>query len=237
MIARLALLVVFCLCVLSCREKLPVNDSGSSLQFLFRFKPGDYFSFDNWKLDIYRQRIPNSYFRNSWTVADTGRAMRGWTRVAIVIDSTFDATNRLVRRDSLLFRSGDDGDVYQWGFLKALIAERETLNLAPQWDRIAAFSQPLGSTWVIARIDTSIGGRTNETVYGRILTAREYVGPLTINGEERAILSYIIEITKPRLDYTFWLTDSPSAVAKVLDDSETLQNSTLRELKLIRTRQ
>ena len=163
--------------------------------------------------------------------------MRGWTRVAIVIDSTFDATNRLVQRDSLLFRSGDDGDVYQWGFLKALIAERETLNLAPQWDRIAAFSQPLGSSWVIARIDTSIGGRTNETVYGRILTAREYVGPLTINGEERAILSYIIEITKPRLDYTFWLTDSPSAVAKVPDDSEALTNSTLRELKLIRTRQ
>lgn len=234
---RKTFLVVCCLHLISCREKLLVDTTNASAPALLRFSPGDYFSYDNWKLDIFRQRIPGSYFRNSWTVADTGRAIRGWTRVAIVIDSTFDVTNRLVRRDSLLFRIGDEGDVYQWGFLKALIAERETLNLAPQWDRLAAFSQPFGTSWAIARIDTTIGAHTNATVYGNISTTKEYVGPLIINGEEHAILSYRIAITKPRLAYTFWLTDSPTSIAKALDDSEALTNSTLRELKILRTRQ
>ena len=221
----------------ACREKLPLDGTDFSTTALLGFVPGDYFSYDNWKLDFYSQKIPSSYFRNSWTVADTGRAIRGWTRVVIIIDSTFDSNNRFARRDSLLFRIGDNGDVYRWGFLQSLIAARETLNLAPQWDRIAALSLPLGTSWVIARVDSSIGAHTNQTVYGTISATRDYVGPVTISGTARAILAYKIEITKPRLDYIFWLTDSPTSIAEAVDNSDVLTNATQRELRVIRTRQ
>lgn len=236
-ISRKIILFVICsLFFLSCREKLPVGVSDSTVRLTFRFVPADYFSFDNWKIDIYGNKIQSSYFRNSWNVADTGKSILGWTRVSIVIDSTFQGGSQFVRRDSLYFRFTDEGDVYQYGFLKSLIAERETLNLAPRWDRIAAFSRTLGELWEIMRIDTSMGARTNQTVYGTIIPTREYVG-VTINGVQRAVLSYRIEITKPRLDYKFWLVDSPTAVAKVIDDSEALSNSTFRQLTTMRTRQ
>jgi hypothetical protein len=218
--------------ILSCREELPVGGSSTPL-LPFRLSPGTWFSFDNWKLDIYGQRIARSYFRNSWTVADTGRVLRGTSQVAVVIDSTFDTTGTFVRRDSLLFQTRANGDVYQWSFLYSLIAGRETLNLTPQWDRIAAFSLPPGSSWVLATIDTSIGGRTNETVYGRIGTSSMYVGPIWINGEERTIFSFKVEITKPRMYYAFWITNSPSSVARTLDDSDVLRNTELKELKII----
>ena len=230
-----ALLVVSCLCSISCREKLPVNVQSTPSNSFFQLVPGEYFGFDNWRLDFYGVKIPSSYFRSSWTVVDTGKAIRGWTRVTIVADSTFDTTSHFVNLDSLLFRVGDDGDIYQYGFLKSLIAVRETLNIAPQWDRIVAFSQPIGNSWVIMRIDSSMGGTSNETVNGRISQNREYVGPVTINGEDRAVLSYRIEITEPRLDYTFWLTDAPTSVARVFDNSEILSNATLKELKTIKT--
>ena len=160
---NLTLCVLTCAIFLSCREKLPVGVSDSSVRLTLRFLPADYFSFDNWKLDIYGLKIQNSYFRNSWTVADTGRSLLGWTRVAIIIDSTFQGSIQFVRRDSLFFRFTDEGDVYQYGFLKSLIAERESLNFAPRWDRIAAFSQTLGNSWEIMRIDTSIGVTENQT--------------------------------------------------------------------------
>lgn len=227
-------LLLFCMMgIFACREHLPVAGSDSTASVAFKFTPGDYFSYENWKLDFYGSKISGSHFRNSWTVADTGQSLRGWNRVAVIIDSTFDTSNRLVSRDTLLFRF-DERNVYQWGFLHRLIAERETLNLAPQWDRIAAFSQPLGSSWAIARLDTSIGAPSLQTVYGRISNDQTYVGPITINGVLRAVLSYRIEITKPRLDYSFWLTSSPTMIAGVVDESEALANSTLRELRVAR---
>ena len=230
-------LLLFCVIgIPSCREHLPVAGSDTGVRPEFRFSPGDYFSYDNWKLDFYGFKIASSRFRNSWTVADTGQALRGWNRVSVIIDSTFDTGNRLVSRDTLLFRF-DEGDVYRWGFLRSLIAERETLTLAPQWNLIAAFSQPVGSSWTIARLDTSIGAPSVQTVFGRINIDQEYVGPITINGTSRAVLSYKVEITKPRLDYTFWLTASPTVIAAVVDDSEALPNSTVRKLKVARVGQ
>lgn len=231
---RFVFIVLLLIGVLSCREELPVNGGGTS-PFLFRLSPGTWYSFDNWKLDSFGQRIASSYFRNSWTVADTGRVVNGRMTVTVVIDSTFDTTGVFVRSDSLLYSTDPNGDVYQWGFLSSLIAERETLLLAPQWDRIAAFSQPTGSSWVIATIDTSIGGRANETVLGRIGTSSVYVGPILINGEEGTILSYRIEITKPRMYYSFWITETPPSIARALDDSDALRNAELRELKVILT--
>jgi hypothetical protein len=219
----------------SCRETIPVDQQLSSGQVLFRFSPGDYYSFDNWNLDIYGRKIPASYFRSSWTVADTGQTLRGWTRVSVVLDSTFDGNNVFVRRDSLLFRH-DNGDLYQYGFIRSLIAARETLTLVPRWDRIAAFSQPLGTSWEVGRIDSSVGPRPTEYILGRIQPTREYVGPFIINGQERAMPSYRVQITESRLDYTFWITESPTTIARVFDNSNAIPNATLRELRVVTLR-
>jgi hypothetical protein len=47
---------------------------------------------------------------------------------------------------------------------------------------------------------------------------------------QQVILAYHVTITKPNLDYAFWLTDMPVAFARVLDESDALRNATLREL-------
>ena len=228
------LLFVVAALSLSCREELPIGGSGDEGKPTFRFLPGDYFSFDNWQVD-YVGRIPSSYFRNSWTVADTGVTALGRFHVTTIIDSTFDTTGHFTRRDTLYFQFDASGDVYQFGFLKNLIAERETLTLAPQWDRIAAFSLPLEQSWEIARLDSTVGARTPETVYGRILRTREYVG-VNLNDVLQAVFAYRIEVFKSNLDYTYWFVDSPTAIAKVIDDSSILRYAKLRELASMRRR-
>ncbi|MBI5473365.1 MAG: hypothetical protein HY961_13555 [Ignavibacteriae bacterium] len=228
------LLCVLATLFLSCREELPLGGSQTTEVPPFRFLSGDSFTFDNWLVD-YTGRIPSSYFRNSWTVVDTGATVFGRTPVTMVIDSTFETSGNLARRDTLYFQFTPSGDIYQYGFLKNLIAQRETLTIAPQWDRIAAFSLPREESWVIARFDSSVGARTPETVYGRILEAQEYVG-VKLNDVLQAVLAYRIEILGPRLNYTLWLASSPTAIAKAFDDSSILRYATLRELASMRRR-
>ncbi len=228
------LLFVVAALSLSCREELPIGGSNDDGKPTFRFLPGDYFSFDNWKMDYYG-RIPTSYFRNTWTVVDTSVTTLGRTRVTMVVDSTFDTTGHFTRRDTLYFQFAASGDVYQFGFLKNLIAERESLTLAPQWDRIAAFSLPLEESWEIAHLDSTVGARTPKTVYGRILRTREYVG-VKLNDVLQAVFAYRIEVFKSDLDYTYWFADSPTAIARVIDDSSILRYATLRELASMKRR-
>lgn len=234
--AYCGMFVLFFLAVLfvSCREDLPLAGANPPSRIDLHFTPGDYFSFDNWQLDYYGRRIRSSYYRNSWTVADTGVSMRGEVDVTVMIDSTFDSTGQLARLDSLFFRVDANGDLFQYGFLSSLIAERESLNLAPQWDRIAAFSQPRDRSWIIARIDTGMGAPSNQTVVGKILSTQEYIGPVGVDGELRLILCYRIEISKPNLDIILWLSDAPTSFPQMLDGSEILPNAQLRELKIVK---
>lgn len=232
--ACVALVLFLSLGVISCRREIPVTPPQQNTPPPLRFSPGDYFLYDNWLLS-FGSRIPNSRFKSSWTVLDTGRTLRGRTRVAIVLDSTFTTDGQFARRDSVLLSFDSAGDVFQFGFLSGLIAARETLTIAPQWDRIAAFSAAAGTSWTLARLDSTNGVPTPQTVFGEIHTTREYVG-FSVNGGQQVILAYRVTITKPDLDYTFWLTDAPAAFARVLDDSDVLRNATLRELVSARVR-
>jgi hypothetical protein len=222
------LVVSLALAVASCRREAPVTPPQETTPPQLRFSPGDSFVYDNWLLN-FGSRIPTSRFKNTWTVLDTGRTLHGRTRVAIILDSTFATSGQFARRDSVLLSFDGAGDVYQYGFLSGLIAARETLTIAPQWERIAAFSVAAGTSWTLARLDSTNGLPTPQTVFGEIHTTREYVG-FSVNGVQQVILAYRVTITKPDLDYTFWLTDAPAAFARVLDDSDVLRNATLREL-------
>jgi hypothetical protein len=235
LLAAVLLVLVLASALMSCREKLPLNgDDSSSQRTVMLFSPGDYFVYDNWKLDGSGRKIGNSYFRNTWTVADTGRTLLGSTRVTIIIDSTFSTAGHFQRLDTVYIRVAENGDLFQYGFLYRLIAERESLNIFPSWDRIAAFSVPRGQSWVIARIDTSRGEGRIVNIVGRIVPAQEYVG-LIVNGQQRAVLSHRINISKPKLDYTFWVTDSPSAVLRAVDESTILTNIMLKEIGVMFT--
>jgi hypothetical protein len=231
---RVALVLFLALAFTACRREIPVTPPQQNSPPPLRFSPGDYFVYDNWLLN-FGSRIPNSRFKNTWTILDTGRTLRGRTRVTIILDSTFATSGQFARRDSLLLSFDSAGDVYQFGFLSGLIAARETLTIAPQWDRIAAFSAAAGTSWTLARLDSTNGVPTPQTVFGEIQTAREYVG-FSVNGVQQVILAYRVTITKPDLDYTFWLTDAPAAFARALDESDVLRNATLRELVSARVR-
>lgn len=234
-LCREALLLLLTFVALTCREGIPLGGAGNLSKPTFGFTPGAYYSFDNWQLNPYGIRIPSSYYRNSWTVADTGVSLYDARGVVVIVDSTFDSTGTTSMVDSLFFRVDEHGDLFQFGFLASLIAERESLTITPKWDRIAAFSVPNGTSWVVARLDTSTGLGSEQVVVGNVSPTKQYVGPVFVNDEERAVLSYRIEITKPHLDYIFWLSEAPPSLPRVIDDSDIIPRTTLKELKSYRS--
>jgi len=223
-----ALVFVGMACVAGCRSTDQVIPPSVPSALNLSFKPGDYFAYTTWDLDEFGETIDGTHSKTSWTVADTGRLVRGFTGVTVVIDSVFRRSIRdvdsLAHVDSLFLRVAPNGDVFQYGLLATLLEKREKIAL-PQWDGIAAFSLRSGSSWVIGAGDSA----ANTVVYGRIVTDQEYVGTI-VNGTQRVLLAYRIEITKPDLQFVIWMTDLPFGFLRLRDESTEVANGTLQDL-------
>ena len=224
-----AFLFVGMACVAGCRSTDQVTPPSVPSPLHLSFRPGDYFAYATWDLDEFNDAIDRTRSKTSWTVADTGRLVRGFSGVTVVIDSVFRKNARnvdsLARVDSLFLRVTPGGDVLQYGFLATLLKKRENVALPPQWDRIAAFSLQSGSSWVIGQGDSA----ATTVVYGSIATDQEYVG-ITVNGAQRVLLAYRVNITKPDMEFIFWITDLPFGFLRLMDESTEVANGTLQDL-------
>ncbi len=230
---RRVALPFFCSAVLfGCRENTsPVVPPGE-LNVRFAFNNGDYASYDNWNLDEFGYIIPNTRFRDSWIVIDTAGRRAGLSPVSVVVDSIFRGVSAnpdsLVRIDTLLFYTSPEGDLYQYGFLAALLKRREGTALKPQWDRIAAFSLGLSGFWTVGPVDSA------DSVYATMSSATTYIA-VNFNGVQTALLAYTIEMTDPDLDVTLWLTNSPSAVVVERDESNDVALGRMKEINMVYT--
>jgi hypothetical protein len=153
-----------------------------------------------------------------------------------IVDSVFTPTGSLAHKDSLLFHVDAAGDVYQYGFV-AWVAGRETVNVTPQWDRIAAFSLPPGSSWLIGIIDSTRPDRRRESIWGSTATTAEYVSA-TVNGIQTVLNATRVELSTAdqSLNMTMWMSTAPLAIARVEDDSYDINTSEFKELFELRTR-
>ena len=222
------------LLLLGCREDTSSVTSSSAIPVQFTLSRGDYFRYNNWKLDEYGFRIISSRFGDSWIVADTGRSHNGRYPVAFVTDSVFATTSggadSLTRVDTLYLHISSQGDIEQFGFLKSLLERRQGVAIQPTWDRIAAFSMGTSQRWIVGYADTAMA----EPVYGLIENQREFVA-VEVNGTQTLLLAYRVNIDSPDLEVTIWITDAPSALLRLRDESLHSTLGSMKEIELLRS--
>lgn len=220
--------------LLGCRESSFTVAPPGQTPTQFVFSPGDHAEYDNWKLDDYGYRITSSRFRSSWTVVDTAQRRFGFFPVVAIVDSEFapstGGSDSLVRVDTLIFYISPGGSIYQYGFLAALMKRREGFRLTPAWDQLAAFAAGGSGDFVVGYADSA----KTRTVYGHISGQREFV-PVVVNGVQTLILAYKIEAGALNLDLTIWVSDAPSAVLRVRDESNDVAPGTMKEITFLRT--
>jgi hypothetical protein len=225
---------LFVVSFLGCREDTTSVTSSSAIPFWFVLSPGDSYRYNNWKLDEYGYRILSSQFRDSWTVADTGRSYKGRSPATFVTDSVFATTtsgaDSLVRVETLIFHISPGGEIEQYGFLKSLLEPRLGTAVQPAWDQIAAFSNGTSQRWIVGYADTAL----SEPVYGSIEDQRDFVA-VEVNGTQTLLLAYIVAIDSPDLEVTIWITDTPSAVLRIRDESIQSTSGSVKEIEAVRS--
>lgn len=216
-----------------CREQPSSPQVAEPVNLQFMFPLNSYYSFDNWKLRASGSRIPESKFRTSLTVIDTGAVVLGFPDVAIVVDSTFASDVRgadsLVQTMYRYFRTAPNGDVFEFGFISRLYEERDTIEVNPKWDKLLSPSTEATTFWTVGTNDSSTVG----TVYARFLPGLETVRD-SINGVSLGVLAYHVEFTGRNLTLGLWAGGSPPAFLRLWDQSEVPFNRVFQELRMRR---
>lgn len=215
-----------------CREQLPTGPSPVPTYLQFTLPLNSYYTYDNWKFDSYGFPVSSSEFRNSWTVVDTGAVSLGYPGVTVVVDSIFTRDpgggDSLERVEQRYFRS-ENGDVLEYGFIARLLQQRDSVLIPPQWDKLFSSTAGANSSWMVEGNDSLLDG-----VYATFYPSRELLGA-TVNGIPTGILAYHVEITGGNLDIHFWISDSPSCVLRIEDDSNVAASRRYQRLILLRT--
>ena len=211
-------LPLFCLAISGCRERIPSGPEIGLENPRFALPLNSYHRFDNWKLDLDGFRIPASKFHSAWRITDTSATIAGFSHNVIVSDSTFAKDTRggdsLVNVRNRYFRTSSEGDVFELGFVAHLIEEHDTVAVEEKWDKIFSPSTTGNASWIVEPGDSSNVGN----VYAVRAPSQELVGTM-INGVPTGVLAWRVEVTGNDLVLQLWVSSSPSALLRFLDDS------------------
>jgi hypothetical protein len=228
---RNAILVLFLLTLPACRESsvdtsAPVPPATPVL----RFSPGDSLTFDTWSLNDFGDRILSTQASLLWRVVDTGRVTAGQQNVTVIIAQAAPGSPPILP-DTLLFRFGANGDVFQYGFLFRSVLRREQRTIPRAWDRIGAFSLAAGNVWTVGAQDSA----GTDLVQGRIIDDQSYFSA-AINGVQTLFRGYSAGLAGTNYEFGCTVAGSPPAMVVEREESGPSSTGTLQILNSLRLR-
>jgi hypothetical protein len=132
--------------------------------------------------------------------------------------------------DTLRFRFLDNGDIEQFGYLSSLALGRDSVILAPQWDRIAALSLGTAGNWTLGPISAD----STDLVAGTVTEHQNYV-TLRINGVPRIVPATTVALTASLFYAEVSVSQNPGSIVRMVVDAapggaagEVLEALTLR---------
>lgn len=170
------------------------------------FTAGDVFLYDALLTDEYGYPIYSSRSRAQWKVLSTGIPVPGIGVGTVLVDSASVLRDSSSVFDTVSVAVAPNGDIYRHGFLATLARIRRLPALPESWDRIAAVSVGSNRPFFVGYLDTA---RT-EKMYG-LITGTPDMYAVKVKGQQKVIPAYRVELAGPRMRYTFWLADDPTA--------------------------
>ena len=175
---------------------------GAIVHLQLHMSVGDHYRYDRWALDQFGYPLPNGRMEELWTVKAVGATVQGQNGVTVLNDSgvgTPDGTRYI--------RFAPTGEVYEFGFLDILLRQMGTGSVTQHWDQLLPAQLQSGTTWVVGVAD-SLG---QDIVYGSFTIVPEYFSA-QLNGVSNVFPSYRIDLQSTYVQYTFWITDSPTCI-------------------------
>lgn len=215
--------------VAGCRDSTVDSSApGMSGPPVITFSPGDSLTFDSWALDGFGNRILSTQTSILWRIVDTGGTALGRSRITTIVEQAGPGAPP-VPPDTLLFQFRADGDIYQYGFLARFVLRRERRTIPSAWDRIAAFSLPIGGLWIVGALDSA----GTDLVQGRVLDDNSYFS-LGVNGVETLFRGYSTTMVGTNYWYGLTIAAPPPAVVVQREEPGSGYNGQLRILNALR---
>jgi hypothetical protein len=206
------LLCFFALVGWRCRDAGIPPAASPAAPIALRFSTGERFVYSAWRIDRYGYVDPSSLTSTVRRVAATGVSAFGRDDAVAMVDSS--TTDSLGRLDTLFYRFGADGDVYQYGFVSAIMASNGDSTAPRRWDRIAAFSLGAGSSWIVQQADSA--GATELT--GSIGDLQSYF-EVDVNGVQTLVAAYRVGVSGVDGEVaSVWVSDSPPSFTQLALD-------------------
>jgi hypothetical protein len=193
------------LSAMGCREPDTSIGGGSGIPFRPAYTLGERQQYDRYDVDQYGYTIPSSQRTLTRRVAAVDTTLYGASGVTMFVDNLQGRT----RSDTLLLQVRQNGDVWQYGFLAKLAAQRIGVIIAPHWDPVALFSGGVLASWRVGWIDSA---RTLP-VFAEFKEQQEYF-TIPVNGERTIFPAYRIDYTASGYEGSLWLTESPPAIPR-----------------------
>jgi len=220
-----ALLLLSLCCGLACRDAGIPPGMGPGVPFAMHFRVGDQFTYARWQFDDYGYVIPSTQSPGIMHVLAEGVEAFGKNRVVVIEDSTLVDSTHQWAVDTAYYALDPNGDVYQYGLVAGVVGRLTERSIAPAWDDIAAFSQGLGTPWVIGAEDSA--GSVELT--GTIAPQQDYFA-LPVNGVQTAVAAYHVEISSSDYALDLWLADAPSSFPRMVEGGNAVSNGFLQDL-------
>jgi hypothetical protein len=220
----LVLLVLFSGLSKGCRDGETTTNPAPSIPFALNLPVGTQFAFNTWTLDERYPQLPSAKSTTYWRVLSTQGKYLGMSGVTMIADSAG------LRVDTLFFASTSAGNLYIYGFLAHITKQRSGYDIPSRWDLVASFSGGTMGSWIVGPAD-SLG---LDVVYGNIAGASDYYS-VSVDGVTEVFPTYRVDLTGHTLYYSLWLSNTPNAIVRMLEEPDYDVSGELRELVAIKT--
>jgi hypothetical protein len=218
------LLAVFAGAMQGCRNGEPATAPEQPLPFALSLPAGAQFAYNTWTLDQRYPQLPAVKSTTTWRVLSTQETYEGMSGVTIIAESSYTGV------DTLYLASTPAGNLYIYGFLARITMQRLGSTIPSRWDLVASFSAGMGGSWTVGPAD-SLG---QDIVHGNIAGASDYYSA-SVDGVTEVFPTYRIDLTGSSLFYSLWLSSTPNAIVRLLEEPGYETDGTLYELVMIKT--
>jgi len=183
------------------------------------------YRYTTWELDDYGGKVPGSDHRRRWVVLSTAAVSFGYSDVTLVGDSSEQGET------TLAFRFTPEGDIYQHGYVAALVQTLEGRTIEPRWDLLAAYSKGWSASWTVGVLDSA----GTEAMTGSS-SAEELFFTATINGVTTIVAGYPVVLSSRSMETVLWVSENPPAFVRLREErfpSLAGRPGTLREVTMM----
>lgn len=182
--------------------------------------------YDGWVLNAVGFPVDSTRTRRTWEVLSTTVGGGGYSDAIMVREHILRVSNSTATADTFFLRLTAEGTVLRYGFLADLVLRREGRAIPRRWDTLAISDV---QSWTVGALDSAGQIRVRASAPGD-----EDYFDVQVDSASSIFAARRIELFGESLQYTFWISASPSCFPRMEEEPDPFNAIATGSLLLLR---